>query len=261
MSALQDIRIALRLLRRSPGVTGIALLSIALSVGATSVVFTAIKSVLLQRLPYEHPERLVQLRTDIAGAQRSQGGWVSGDDAYQVIRRQRTLESIGVYGNVVFDLAAEAGAPPEALYGIRISPSLLPTLGATPMLGRNILPEEDEPGHPLVMILSYGFWTRRFNGDRGVVGKVVNVNGRGCRIVGVMPPGFDFPLRREATHTPPRYVEFWSVLRRLDPTNDHGGLSVVARLRPGVTRSQAAADLDSISAQLARQFPEIDRGT
>jgi putative ABC transport system permease protein len=258
MFAGQDLRFALRLLRRTPLVTGAALVSIALSVGATAVVFTAIKSVLLDPLPYARPEKLVQIRTDYAGAGPSQGDWIFWRDAQEIIRRTRTLQAAGLYGNVVFNLAGDPGSPPEAFYGVRISAGLLPVLGVLPMLGRNILPEEDRPGRANVMLLSYGFWKRRFQGDPGIVGRRVAVNGQDCAIIGVMPPGFNFPLRRGATHTPSPYVEFWSALR-MDPEKDHGALGMVARLRPGVPLSEAAKDLASIGTQLAREFPATDR--
>src|SRR5579859_6250090 len=157
---LQDVRLALRLLSRDLAGTAIALLSIALSVAAAVVVFTAIKSVLIDPLPYARAEDLVQLRSEFPQMQQqSNGDWVAWNDTQELIRRTRTLQSVGVSGNAIFDLAGNAGATPEALYGLRMSASLFPTLGVSPMLGRNILPEEDRPGHPDVMILSYGLWT------------------------------------------------------------------------------------------------------
>jgi putative ABC transport system permease protein len=203
MPIFEDVRLAFRLFRRNLTTTGIALLSIALSVGATSVVFTAIKSVLIDPLPYARADRLVQIRGEFPKMQeQSHGDWVLWNDARELIRRTRTLESVGVYGNAIFDLAGYAGTTPEALYGLRMGASLLPTLGVSPMLGRNVLPEEDRPGHPDEMILSYGLWVRRFNSDRGVVGRSVTVNGHDCLVIGVMPAGFNFPLRRDAVHTP-----------------------------------------------------------
>jgi putative ABC transport system permease protein len=254
----QDIRIALRLLRRTPLVTGIALLSIALSVGATAVVFTAIEAVLLRPLPYEHPAALVQLRTDEAGVGRSHGDWVYWNDTQEIIRRTRTFESVGVYRNAVFDLGGSS-APPEALYGLRVTANLFPMLGVTPMLGRNILPEEDQPGHIEELILSYGLWIRRFNADRRIVGQTVRINGHGCLVIGVMRPGFNFPLRRAATHTPSPYVEFWAPLGTGGPEATTGGLGAVARLRPGVSLIRARQDLASIGATLAREFPNTNR--
>ena len=136
MSVLQDIRIAFRLFSRTPVPTGIALLSIALSVGAAAVVFAAIKSVLIDPLPYARPEELVQIRSEFPRMQEhSSGDWVFWNDAQEVIQRTRTLEAVEVYRNAIFDLV---GNPPEALYGLQVTASLFPTLGVSPMLGRNM---------------------------------------------------------------------------------------------------------------------------
>jgi putative ABC transport system permease protein len=258
MSVLKDVRIAFRLFRRSPALTGIALLTIALSVSATSVVFAALKSVLINPLPYVRPGELVQIRTEIANAEQSSGDWVFWDNTQEIIRRTSTLESVGIYRNAIFDLWGDSSSPSEALYGIRMSANTFPTLGVTPMLGRNILPDEDRPGQPDEMILSYRLWKRRFNADRSVVGGTVKVNGQDCTVIGVMPPDFNFPLRRTAAHTPSPYVEFWAPLR-IDPNATTGALGAVARLRPGVSLMQAQQDLASISTALRREFPATNR--
>src|SRR6185295_72930 len=139
----------------------------------------------------------------------------------------RTLEAVGIYRNAILDLAGSPTVPPEALYGLRVTANLFPTLGVSPMLGRNILPEEDQPGQSDVMILNYGLWVRKFNSDRNVVGRAVTVNGHNCIVIGVMPPNFNFPLRRSAVHTPSPYVDFWAPLS----LSREGGLGAVARLR------------------------------
>ncbi len=258
VTAFEDIRIALRVFRRTPGWTAVALVSIALGVGATGVVFAAIKSVLIDPLPYTRTAELVQIRTEFTYAQPSQGDWVFWNDAQEIIRRTRTLESVGIWRNAVFDLAGGPGTVPEALYGLKVTASLFPTLGVSPMLGRNILPEEDRPGHSDEMILSYGLWVRRFHADPNVVGQTVTVNGHGCLVIGVMPPEFNFPLRREATHTPSPYVEFWAPMSPY-PGSRNGGLGAVARLRPGMTLAQAQQEIESIGAALARETPATNR--
>ncbi len=259
MQVFQDIRLAFRLFRRDFTATGIALLSIALSIAATAVVFTAVKSVLIDPLPYARPSELVQIRSEYPKMQeQSHGDWVFWNDTRELIRRTKTLESVGVYANAIFDLGGRTGATPEALYGLRMSASLLPTLGVTPMLGRNVLPEEDRPGRSDEMILSYGLWVRRFNSDPGVVGRTVTVNGHNCIIIGVMPPGFNFPLRRQAAHTPSPYVEFWAAPFAA-PRNWDAGLGAVARLRPGVSLAGARQDLASISNELSHDFPKMNR--
>ncbi len=259
MRSIHDIRLALRFFRRNASTTAIALVSIALSVGATAVVFVAIKSVLITPLPYSHPERLVQIRTEFGNTVHPSivdfGFW---SDAQEVSRRSRTLESIAVYSNVIFDLAGDGSTPPEALYGLNVSANLFPTLGVKPMLGRNILPEEDVPEHANEMILSYGLWVRRFNSDRNIVGRTVQADGHDCLVIGVMPPEFNFPLRRAAAHTPSPYVEFWTPIRR-QPVNPQGAIGIVARLREGVSLHDAQEDLATISAELTREFQATNR--
>ena len=259
MSAFDDVRLAFRIFRRTPVPTGIALLSIALSVGATAVVFTAIKAVLIDPLPYAHAEKLVQLRSEFPKMQdQANSDWIVWNDARELDRRTRTLESTGVYSNAVFDLAGDSNSTPEALYGARVTANLFPVLGVSPMLGRNIFPEEDRRGQSDVMILSYGLWVRRFNSDASIVGRTVTVNGHSCLVIGVMPPEFNFPLRRQAAHTPSPYVEFWAAPFNV-PADPNAALGAVARLRTGVSLMQARQDLDSISNALDRDFPETNR--
>lgn len=259
MSLHHNIRLAVRVVRRNPSTTAIALVSIALSVAATSVVFAAIKAVLLDPLPYSRPQELVQIRTEFGNVFEPSivdfGFW---SDAQEIARRTRTLASLGVYGNRMFNLAGSGSTPPEALYGLGVSASLFPTLGVKPMLGRNILPDEDQPGHANEMILSYGLWSRRFNRDRNVVGRSVLVDGHNCLIIGVMPPDFNFPLRRAAAHTPSPYVEFWAPIRRAS-IDAEGAIGMVARLRKGVTLNDAQEDLASISVALSRESPATNR--
>lgn len=256
---VQDVRFGLRAMGRSPGITATALLSISLGVGVTSVVFAAIKAVLIQPLPYVRPAELVQLRSEYPKMQeQAHTDWVIWNDARELPRRTRTLESLGVWGNAIFDLAGDANSPPEALLGVRMTASLFPILGVSPMLGRNVLPEEDQPGHRDVMILSYGLWVRKFNSDRSVVGRTVTFNGQGCLVIGVMPPDFNFPLLREAAHTPSPYMEFWAAPLKEYPNPD-AGVRAIARLRPGVSLEDARQDLASISGALAHDFPARNR--
>jgi putative ABC transport system permease protein len=256
---VRDIRLAFRLFRRTPAPTWIALLSIALSVGATAVVFTAVRAVLLTPLPYAHPSELVQLRTEFPKFGPSHSDWALWSDAQEIARRTRALASVAVYRNEMFNLAGNGPTPPEALYGLRITANLFPTLGVSPMLGRNILPDEDQPGHANEMILSYGLWVRRFNADPSIVGRSVSIDGESCLIIGVMPRGFDFPLRRAAVHTPSPYVDFWAPYRSGKPQAAYAAVGVVARLQSGVSLNDAQQDLATISADLSREFPATNR--
>jgi putative ABC transport system permease protein len=260
MRSIHDIRVAFRLSRRNLPTTAIALVSIAVGVAATAVVFVAIRSVLITPLPYSHPERLVQIRAEFGNTVHpSIVDWGFWNDADEIGRRTRTLESVAVYGNVIFDLAGDGFTPPEALYGLKVSANLFPTLGVKPMLGRSILPEEDVPEHANEMILSYGLWVRRFNSDRNIVGRNVQVDGHDCLVIGVMRPEFNFPLRRAAARTPSPYVEFWTPIRR-QPVNPEGAIGIVARLREGASLHDAQEDLAAISAEMTREFPATNRG-
>ncbi len=253
------MRIALRMLWRTPGATAIALLSIALSVGATAVVFAAVRSVLIDPLPYARAEELVQLRSEYPRMnQQSTGDWVFWNDTQELIRRTRTLASVGIYRNALFNLGGSESTTPEALYGLMVTANLFPTLGVSPMLGRSILPEEAQPGHAGEMILSYGLWVRRFHADPGVVGRTVIVDGHDCLVIGVMPPGFNFPMRRSAAHTPSPYVEFWAPLAAGTGAT-RGAVGAVARLRPGISPAQAREDVAAIGDALAREFPAANR--
>ncbi len=256
---VRDIRLAFRLFWRTPVPTGIALASIALSVGATAVVFTAVRAVLLAPLPYAHPSQLVQIRTEFAKFEPSHSDWVLWSDAQEIARRTRTLASVAVYHNEIFNLAGNGPALPEALYGLRITANLFPALGVAPMLGRDIQPDEDQPGHANEMILSYGLWVRRFNRDPSIVGHSVSIDGQSCLIIGVMPRGFDFPLRRAAVHTPSPYVDFWAPFRSGSPQASYAAVGVVARLRSGVSLNDAQQDLGTISADLSHEFPATNR--
>ena len=130
-----DVRLALRLLRRAPGVTAVAVLSTALSVGAMAAVFTAVRAVLIKPLPYARTDELVIFHADYRNAPELEGDWVFRREAEEIVRQSRTLEGAGFWANAVFDVGGDVNTPPEALYGLRMTASLLPTLGVTPMLG------------------------------------------------------------------------------------------------------------------------------
>ena len=248
-------------MRRTPAATLIAILSIAIGAGAAAVVFAAVKTVLIEPFPYSHPEALVQIRTDAGRGGNPRQDWVSWNDIEDVARENHSFTALGTYHYALFNLGGDPGSLPEALYGLYISASVLPTLGASPMLGRNILPEEAQPARGREMILSYDLWVRRFRADPGAVGRVVEVNGHDCRIIGVMPAGFDFPMRLATTvSTPSRHMDFWAP-EAVDPARTHRGSTgygAIARLRPGTSLDQAQQDLSAIAARLARAYPRTN---
>lgn len=260
MSVLQDIRQAFRLFGRSLGPTVLALLSITITIAATTVVFAAVKTVLLDPLPYANADTLVQLRTDYKGA-RPAFDWVSWTDMQDVMRLGHSFDSLGTYRYSVVNLTGDPSHPPEAVYGLYISSELFPTLGVKPMLGRNVAREETYTGQARVIILSYGLWTRRFNSDPSVLGRSIELNGHACTIIGVMPSGFDFPLRLGTTiRTPVGHMDYWAPLFD-DPRKSGrtGGFGAVARLKSGVAAAAASQDLDAISAELTRLHPVTNK--
>jgi putative ABC transport system permease protein len=257
MRLFRDFRHTLRVLSRTPTLTAVALLSIAITIGATAVVFTAVKSALIAPLPYANAGELVQLRTENTKFGKSHADWVTWSDAQDILKSNRSFRSMGIYHYALFNLSGDGSSLPEALYGLAVSANMFPTLGVAPILGRNILPEEDQPNRNNEMILSYGLWTRRFSSDPGVIGRSVEVNGHACTIIGVMPSGFDFPMRLATTvRTPSEHMDFWTPIGK-DPAKEerNSGSGAVARLRKGVTPAQAEQDMQSISETLARRYP------
>jgi predicted permease len=249
---------SLRIFRQTPALTAVALFSIAITIGATAVVFTAIKTVLIDPLPYANADELVQFRTESTRGGDSRADWVTWPDMQDVMRRNHSFQSVATYHYALFNFSGDGNAPPEALYGLAVSANMFPTLGVKPMLGRNILPEETQFGRDREMILSYGLWTRRFNSDPSVIGRSVEANGHACTVIGVMPPGFDFPMRLATTvRTPSQHMDFW-VPSPVDPaknTRQSPGMGAIARLRKGVSTAEVAQDLQSISAALQREYP------
>jgi predicted permease len=254
---LQDVAYAWRVFRRAPAVAGSAVLSIAVTVGLGAVVFTAAEAVLLKPLPYQRPQDLVQLSSVGRLAP-----WVSWSDMQDVARRARSFSSVGVYHYALLNLKGTGGSLPEALYGLYVSASLFPTLGVTPMIGRNILPEEDQPGRNHEIVLSYGLWKRLFGGDRNVIGRSLTANGYEYRIIAVMPAGFDFPLRLATTvRTPSPYMEFWAPIGQ-DAAHDerrNTSYGAVARLRAGVSEAEADQELASIAKVLGAEYPRSNQ--
>jgi putative ABC transport system permease protein len=262
MQILSDIRLALRTLGHAPLATVVAILSIAIGVGATAVVFAAVKAVLIAPFPYAHPEELVQIRTDFAHGGNPRQDWVSWNDMEYVARENSSFSSLGTYHYSLFNLGGDSSSFPEAIYGLSVSAEMFPALGVKPALGRNIAPEETRPGRDRELILSYGLWVRRFHADPSVIGRSVVVNDHACQIIGVMPEGFDFPMRLATTvSTPSHHMDFWAP-EAVDPASEKRGVGygAVARLRPGVSLAQADQELSAIAGRLARAYPSTNEG-
>jgi len=250
-SVFYDIRYALRLLRRSPLFSALAIVTLALAIGANTAIFSVVNGVLLRALPYTEPGRLVLLYEGVSTVKRPFG--FSAPDFAGFVERARSYQGLAAFRSVEYELSGVD--QPERINAARISASLMDVLGVGPALGRPFTAEEDTGRQP-VAILSDGLWRRTFGSDRGIVGKPIVLDRRAYTIVGVMPPGFVFPNRGPAINTVPAAVytpiAFSDVeLRAFGSMYNN---SVVGRLKPGVSIAGAAAEAPGIANRLVAEI-------
>jgi len=246
----QDLRYGARMLLKRPGFTVIAVLTLSLGIGANTAIFSVVNAVLLRPLPYADDERLVMIwgKLPAAGIKRL---FVSVPEFIDYRDRTQAFAQVGVYGGSDFTLTGQGEA--ERLNGAYVSTNLLSLLGVNPAPGRHFLAAESEPARSHVVILSYGLWQRRFGGDSKLVGQEITLNGTNCTVVGIMPPGFQFPYNE---------TEIWQPLALTADSrseNERGSrwLCSVARLKPGVTPEQGQADLEVLASSLRREHPRF----
>jgi putative ABC transport system permease protein len=248
----QDLRYAARMLVRAPSFTAIAVLALALGIGANTAIFSVVNKVLLQPLPFKNPNELV-----IIWENATHLGFPKNTPSpanFLDWREQSTLfTGMAAMGPKDFNLTGVG--EPERLDGRRVSANLFDLLGVQPRLGRGFLPEEDKPGTKVV-ILSYGLWQRRFGSDPRIVGQPLNLNGESYSVVGVMPPGIELPgfdNWKDQLWVP---IAFSS-----EEAHSRGNhyLEVIARTKPGVTLKQARVEMETIAARLAQQYPEENK--
>ena len=254
----RDLVYAFRSLRRHPTFAAAVILTLALGLGASTAVFSLVNAALLNPLPFAEPERLTFL-WGVAGPERDVRG-ASFIEAKDWAERSRTLERLSVYDNPSLNLRTREGA--ERIESEWVSASYFDLLGASPMLGRTFLPEEDEvPERDAVVVLAHSLWTNRFGADPAIVGRTITLNDKPYTVIGVMPEGFR-GLSFEA--------EAWIPSMMIGVTGDPSLLErrgsrwigAVARLAPGVTPDEAQRDMDRVAASLAADYPETnaDRG-
>ena len=253
---LNDLRYAFRQLTKNPGFTAVAVLTLALGIGATTAIFSVVYAVLLRPLPYREPERLVQLyETGLrAGGSRD---WVSFPNFLDWRRQNQVFEEVAAYRYWPITVAGEG--TPETLLGLQVTSGLFSVLGVHPSLGRTFLPEEDQPGKGNVAILSYGLWQRRFGGSQSIAGRPITIDGQSCTIVGVMPDGFQFPYAVPG-EVALDGIALWIPMRNPDVQNRSSrNYWAIARLKRGVTLNQAQVNMDGIGAAIAQQYPNDNR--
>ncbi len=251
---IQDLRYGARMLLKKPGFTLIAVLTLALGIGANAAIFSVINSVLLRPLPYPQPERLVWIWGTNPSADVKQET-ASLPDFVDWKAQSQSFAAMGGLSN--FSPILTGDGEPERLTGAVVTDGFFATLGVSPQIGRWFTPDEDRPDNRRVAAISYGLWQRRFGGDPGIVGRKIILNGNPYLVVGVMPPGFKHPL--PGMRLP---VEIWAPLG-VDPAKAgrrSDFLGVVARLKPGVGIEQARAEMNSIMSRLEAQYPNSNRG-
>src|ERR1700719_2195091 len=247
-SFLQDCRYAVRMLARNPGFTLIAVLALALGIGANSAIFSLVNAVILKPLPYEKPEQLVQLwmRFTNIGIPNDQN-WVSAPE-FVDLQQNQSLSHLAAISSDSFNI--NISGTPERIDSAVVSTSFFPLLGVQAQLGRVFLPEEGQPGRQHVVLLSDGLWRRRFGADPAIPGRKVVMNGQSYLITGVLAPGFQMPLESDV----------WTPLvfsaADLNPNNrGNHNYQVIARIKPGLSLEQAHADMDVVSQRIIEQNP------
>jgi putative ABC transport system permease protein len=253
---LQDIRFGLRMLLKSPSISIVATIALALGIGANTAIFSVVNAVLLRPLPFPNSESLVSVfETD------SRRGQIRGSHSYPNfldLRAQSTVfEYVASYHGA--DYIMTGRGEPARLQGLVATADLFSLLGVSPMLGRTFLPDEDKPSESgRVVILSEGLFRKRFNADPAILNQAITLDGRSFTVVGVMPSSFEFPIQNEP-------VELWTTIAGdasgKEPITGQRGahfLGVIGRLKSGVTKEQAQSELTTIAARLEQQYPDTN---
>jgi putative ABC transport system permease protein len=248
--AAQDLRYAVRTLRRNPSFAVVAVLTTALGIGATTAVFSAVDGVLLKALPFANPEQLVAVWS--ANPRQGDEPFTTSPPDFRELASAQTavVHSLAAFYPTAFTLAVGDGEPAR-ISGARVSPTLFVTLGATPRLGRAFVPAEGKHGAHRALLISTGLWERVFGRDSSVVGMTVTVDREPFTIVGVMPPEFRFPERRTDAWVPLTFAP-GSALN----TRGNYFLQIIGRLAPGATVAQAQDALHRVAARVAAEHPE-----
>src|SRR5579871_6488295 len=243
----KDLRFGWRMLWRNPGFTLMAVVALALGIGANTAIFSVVNAVMLERMPFADPDRLTMLWE--ASPQTNQTNVVNPINFLEWKKRNHSFERVAAL--VDYDVSLTGDGEPEVVPGMSVSDGYFEILGVRPILGRWFSRDEDIPGHDNVAILSESLWRRRYGANPDVLGRKVRYDRATVVIVGVMPASFRFPQSK---------AEIWSPMA-IDPVKARKAgryLSTVARLRPGVTMAAAQADMNVIARQLQQERPEED---
>jgi putative ABC transport system permease protein len=242
----QDLRFGGRTLLRSPGFAAIAVLTLALGIGANAAIFSVVNTVLLKPLPWSDPDRAVMIWSQWTSFDKT---WVATGEVVDYRRRSQTLQEVAAWGDGQVNLTGDGD--PERVPAANVSANTFSTLGVQPMIGRTFTAQEDLPQGPRVVVLGFGLWNRRYSGDASIVGRSILINGNAFEVVGIMPPGFVLPTDFQN----PEPTQLWTPLQMDPAATDHGshGLYAAGRLKPGATVRQASEDLHGIARAMTTE--------
>jgi putative ABC transport system permease protein len=246
-NSFQDLRYALRQLRRAPGFAFTVVLTLAPSVGVATAVFCVIDTVILRPLPYANPDRIVSVESSSQSGYTQPASWPSYQDERAQTRTFAALAGYIHYSKITMDTPSSG---PVTLSSVRATDNFFQVFGVQPILGRTFLPGEEKEGKNDIAVLSYEVWQKYFNGDRNALNRAVKLDGHTYTVVGVMPADFRFPLSmRNAIYVPIHLDQWWMTGR------DNHWLQRVGRIREGIAIGQAQADLTQVYGNLARAYP------
>ncbi len=246
---LQEIRYAIRQRRKSPGFTAVAVVTLALGIGSGTAVFSLVEGILLRPLPFSHPERLVLLGDHLGN---NPGISVTAREIGVYAKATNAFASLGGVYRRNYELSG--GPTPEEVTGARLTAGVFPTLGVRPFVGR-IFTQAEEDGHQPLVVVSYALWLNRYHLDPNVLGQSILLDRKAYTIVGVMPRSFEFPLEPGHLSQVQLWVPMSPTAEELSPASGFWAYDIVARLKDGVSLSQAAQDADRVAKQIMRDFP------
>ncbi len=250
MGTWNDVRHAFRLLAKSPGFTLVAVLTLALGIGANAAIFSVINSVLLEAIPFPHANRLVFLHEHSSQVHEMS---IDYPDFQDWERQSNVFDPLGAF-QVEQSFVLTGEGEPQQVQGFNASAGFLPALGVKPILGRLFGKSDDLPGAAPTVVISYSMWERKFGGDPSAIGRTLDLNGGSFTIIGVLPASFHFLIPADV------YVPLGLNADKMQDRDEHPGILAIGRLKPGVTIEQARAEMGTIMARLAHQYPNTNAG-
>jgi putative ABC transport system permease protein len=254
-SALQDVRYAFRTLRKTPGFTAIAVVTLALGIGVNTGIFSVVNAIIRKPLAYQDADRLMFVMESRLNVPVISVAYLNYLDWKE---QNQSFEEMAIVRGETYNLTGEQD--PERLMGAHVSANLFTTLGVQPLLGRTFEPQDDRPGATPVAVLNYGLWQRRFGGDSSILGQTLMLNDTYYTIVGVLPHDFKWFLQ----HQPPEIwtpIGLWANTSMLNQRGNRSGMNVIARLKEDVTLEEAEGDLTTIARRLEEQYPGTNTGS